>query len=338
MALLKKKFACVIPAVLLIASGTSGFSQAEQRIIWNKSGKSYYHIKNEALIEVSLPGLKENTLVPRDRLIPSGKTEPLKIDGYAFSPDNQSVLIFTNTRRVWRYNTRGDFWIYRVGDGSLTQLGKSLPGSSLMFAKISPDGKNAAYVSGHNIYVEDLLGHEIRQLTLDGTRKLINGTFDWVYEEEFFCRDGFRWSPDSKRIAFWQIDAKETRDYLMINNTDSTYPFVKPVEYPVAGEAPSPYRIGVVNVENAQITWMDIPTDPVWRSYVPRMEWANNNDELIIQHLNRKQNSSDLMLCNVSSGSSRTIFQEHDSAWIDILALWDEEYQGKIRCDANNAD
>ena len=167
---------------------------------------------------------------------------------------------------------------------------------------------------------------KVIQLTTGGTRELINGTFDWAYEEEFFCRDGFRWSPDSKKIAYWQMDAKNTKDYLMIDNTDSIYPFIKPVVYPIAGEPPSPFKIGVVDISNAKTTWMNIPTDPVLQSYVPRMEWAANNNELIIQHLNRKQNTSDLMLCNAATGNSKTIYEEKDSAWIDILPLWDEEY------------
>ena len=106
-----------------------------------------------------------------------------------------------------------------------------------MFAKFSPDGSKVAYVSEYNIYVEDLASGKVDQLTTDGNRELINGTFDWAYEEEFFCRDGFRWSPDSKKIAYWQMDAKNTKDYLMLDNTDSIYPFVKPVVYPIAGEA-----------------------------------------------------------------------------------------------------
>jgi dipeptidyl-peptidase-4 len=187
-----------------------------------------------------------------------------------------------------------------------------------MFAKFSPDRSKVAYVSEYNLYVDDLVSNNQKQLTQDGNRKFINGTFDWVYEEEFFCRDGFRWSPDSRQIAYWQIDARKTKDYLMIDISDSIYPFVKPVEYPIAGEPPSPFRIGVVSLNNAQTKWMNIPTDPVLGSYVPRMEWARDNNELIVQHLNRKQNASELMLCSATSGEVKTI-SGTDDAWIDIL-------------------
>ncbi len=305
------------------------FCQPSGDIQWAPDGNGYLFIKNGSIVHASMPGNNETVILAKELLVPAGQTSALAINSYSFSSDNQKVLIFTNSKKVWRYNTRGDYWVYNFQKKSLMQLGKSLPSASLMFAKISPDGMKAAYVSAHNLYVEDLISNEIKQLTFDGSRKLINGTFDWVYEEEFNCRDGFRWSPDSKKIAYWQIDAKETKDYIMLNTTDSIYPKVIPVEYPVAGEAPSPYKIGVINIETAQTKWMDIPTDPVLRSYVPRMDWADNNDELIIQHLNRKQNESNIMLCNASTGLSQIIYSEKDSAWIDLLNGWSWIKQGK---------
>jgi dipeptidyl-peptidase 4 len=212
-----------------------------------------------------------------------------------------------------------------------------------MFAKFSPDGSKAAYVSGHNIYVEDLSTHQLGPLTRNGTRKMINGTFDWVYEEEFFCRDGFRWSPDSKAIAFWQINDSSTRDYYMLNTTDSVYSRVIPVEYPVAGQMPSPFKIGVVTVNEkitggskghlpdqaagGRISWMNIPVDTKYGTYLPRMEWAAGSRELIVQRLNRNQNESDILLCDVKTGNARPIYHEKSNTWIDIIALWEEDYK-----------
>jgi dipeptidyl-peptidase-4 len=213
-----------------------------------------------------------------------------------------------------------------MSSNKLKKLGISKPASSLMFAKLSPDGKKVAYVCEYNLYVEDLATGKITAITRNGNRKLINGTFDWAYEEEFFCRDGFRWSPDSKQIAYWQIDAQGTKDYLMINNTDSIYPQAVPVEYPIAGEPPSKYKIGVADIATVITKWMKIPDDTIWRTYLPRMEWAANSTELIMQHLNRKQNESNIMLCDVKSGASKTIYNEKDAAWIDILPLWDTDY------------
>jgi dipeptidyl-peptidase-4 len=321
-----KKLKLPILFIFLIFSSTSYCQFRAKEINWTPDGAAYLKLKDGNIIKTDVKTNAETVIVKKEQLVPTGTEKPLPFKIYSFSPDFKTLLIFTNTAKVWRYNTRGDYWILDVLSNQLTQLGKGLPSQSLMFAKISPDGKNAAYVSEHNLYMEDISSHKITQLTKDGTRELINGTFDWAYEEEFFCRDGFRWSADSKKIAYWQMNAKNTKDYLMIDNTDSIYPYVKPVVYPIAGQSPSPFKIGVVDISNAKTKWMDIPTDPVLQSYVPRMEWAANSDELIIQHLNRKQNTSDVMLCDVATGNSKTIFEEKDSAWIDILPLWDVDY------------
>ncbi|TAH00088.1 MAG: S9 family peptidase [Sphingobacteriales bacterium] len=299
---------------------------AQGPLKWAANGSSYYKSEAGEITQYNLPDNKKQVIITKKQLTPEGQTKSLQIRSFQFSVDESKLLIYTNTRKVWRYDTRGDYWLLDKMSGSLKQLGKTLPAASLMFAKFSPDGNKVAYVSNYNIYVEDIANGAITALTKDGNRKFINGTFDWAYEEEFFCRDGFRWSPDSKQIAFWQIDARSTKDYLMINNTDSIYPVAVPVEYPVAGEAPSPYKIGVIDIASAAIKFMNIPTDAVLQSYVPRMEWAGNSNELILQHLNRKQNESTILLCNVGTGNSNMVYNEKDSAWIDILPLWDNDY------------
>ncbi len=293
---------------------------------WTKEGNAFYQVQENEIAKYTLPALTKQAMVPATKLQPKSATSPLQISSFSFTDDENKFLIFTNTKRVWRYETKGDYWIYNKANGTLKQVGTGLPAASLMFAKFSPDAKKVAYVSNFNLYVEDLETSKTTQLTFDGNRKLINGTFDWAYEEEFFCRDGFRWSPDSRHLAYWQIDAAAVKDHLMINNTDSIYPIVVPVEYPVSGEAPSPFKMGVIDIASPKTVWMNIPTDSVLKSYAPRMEWANNSSELIVQHLSRRQNRSDLLMCNTANGSVRTIYTETDSAWIDILPLWDEDY------------
>ncbi len=295
-----------------------------KEIDWTPDGTAYLKISNGNIVKTDVLTNNEINVVKKEQLIPIGASQPLSFDIYSFSQDNKKVMLFTNTAKVWRYHTRGDYWILNLSSNQLTQLGKSLPSQSLMYAKISPDGKNAAYVSGHNLYVEELDSHELTQLTKDGSRKLINGTFDWVYEEEFGCRDGFRWSPDSKMIAFWQVDATKIRDYYMLNTTDSVYSKVIPVEYPKVGEPPSPVRIGVLTVDNAKVTWMDIPGDPQ-QHYLPRMEWANNSSQLVVQQLNRKQNESKLFYCNTITGASDNFYTENDKAFIDIKSRWTDD-------------
>ena len=131
---------------------------------------------------------------------------PSAIDDYAFSADRSRLLIFTNSQRVWRTNTRGDYWVLDRSSHELHKLGGDAPPASLMHAKFAPDGLRVAYVRSNNIYVEDLRDHRITRLTSSTSPDEINGTFDWVYEEEFGLRDGFRWSPDGTMIAYWQLE------------------------------------------------------------------------------------------------------------------------------------
>lgn len=301
-------------------------AQPPQGIKWTPKGSGYYAIDAGEIFYTDLSSSKKTKVITKKQLTPIGAEKPINPRNFFFSADETKLLIYTNSKKVWRYDTRGDYWVLDLNTNQIKQLGKGKPASSLMFAKFSPDSRKVAYVSEYNIYAEDLATGKIEALTTGGNRKRINGTFDWAYEEEFFCRDGFRWSPDSKQIAYWQMDAKITRDYLMVNNTDSIYPFPIPVEYPVAGTAPSPFKIGVVSLGNPKTKWMEIPTDSVLQSYVPRMEWAANSSQLIVQHLNRKQNETAILLCDVKTGKSTSIYQEEDEAWIDILALWDEKY------------
>ena len=260
---------------------------------------------------------ERNILIPAWKLIPEDSERPLRISNYFWSADQKKLLIFTNTRRVWRANTRGDYWIFDLETGELNQLGKTLPESSLMFAKFSQDGTKVTYVSNNNLYMEGIDNDSIRQLTFDGTEDIINGTFDWAYEEEFACRDGFRWSGDGKYLAFWQLDASDISDFLMINNTDSIYSYIIPVQYPKVGKDPSACKLGVVNIETGDITWMDIPGDTK-QHYLPRMQWVGNSGQLLVQQLNRKQNTNRLWLCDAINGTAKNFYTEEDSAWIEI--------------------
>jgi dipeptidyl-peptidase 4 len=305
----------LIPVLFFIISFT-GISQVSD-INWSVDGNSYFRVEKNELVKYTLPDNKPAVVLSKQQLTPAGSNTPLQFSYYSFSGDQQKVLLFTNTKRVWRLNTKGDYWVLDIKSGSLSQLGKTLPESSLMFAKFSPDARSVAYVSNDNIYVEDLASSQIKPLTTDGSVTLINGTFDWVYEEEFACRDGFRWSPDSKTIAYWQLDASKIRKFYLINNTDSIYSRIIPIEYPKVGQNPSSCKIGVVNVADAKTTWMNIPGDP-FQNYIVRLEYIPSTNNLLTQQLNRKQNESKLYISDASTGISKVIEEESDPAWVDI--------------------
>ena len=292
-------------------------------ITWYNHGDSYAKLENnrednrhQEIVVYNSASQDRLVLASAQDLTPTGSYQPLSVSSFQFTQDESRILIFTNTKRVWRTNTRGDYWVLDLETKSLKQLGKGLPASSLMFAKFSPDNKTVAYVSEFNLYKEDFDSGKITQLTTDGTNDIINGTFDWAYEEELFCKDGFRWSPDGAYIAFWQIDASDIKDFLIINNTDSLYSRVIPVQYPVVGEDPSSAKIGVIDISNEEIIWMKIPGDTK-QNYLPRMQWVDK--QVLVQQLNRKQNQLKVYLCDPALGSCKLAYTEKDEAWVDVV-------------------
>jgi dipeptidyl-peptidase-4 len=312
--------------LLLILILLAPFSQA-QNMVWLADGNSFSALEGGKIVKTTLPSMQKTTLIEADKLKPAGTTTSLRISDFSWSKDFKKVLLNVETSQLY-HKTTGDAWVYDTVSGKLTQLGKGFAAKSLMFPKFSPDGLKVAYVvqqkknntTVYNIYTEDLGTGRIKALTNDTKDRTINGTFDWVYAEELFMDDGFRWSPDSKKIAYWNIDASKVRNYLMLNTTDSTYSFVVPVEYPKAGEDPSPAKIGVVDATTARTQWMNIAGDPR-QNYLTKMEWVNAN-ELILQQLTRKQNESKIIIANAQTGAARIISQEKDEAWIDVKPFW----------------
>ena len=316
-------FQLIKGAFLLILLSLTFGSISAQDIKWDSSGSAFFQIQGGQIVKVNLPDQNSEVFISSAALTPKGQ-KPLQVRDFTFSADRNKILIYTNTKQVWRLDTQGDYWVLDLGSKELKQVGKGLPESSLRFAKLSPDGTKVAYVSEFNLYSEDLASGQITALTKDGNRKLINGTFDWAYEEEFACRDGFQWSPDSKKISFWQIDANQIRDYYMMNFTDSVYSKVVPVEYPKVGESPSPARIGVIDLASQKTTWLNIPGDPQ-QHYLPRMEW-NSPELLLVQQLNRKQNHSKIYSVNVPANEAKVISEEKEETWIDVLSSWENVY------------
>lgn len=291
---------------------------------WINEGKYYTTLEpskdfpeGRDIIKYETETGKREVMVSTSLLIPKGADKPLRISNYIWSPDKTMLMIFTNTARVWRYNTRGDYWVLNLETKELKKLGGNAKPSTLMFAKFSPDNKKIAYVSEHNIYCEEITTNKITQLTSDGSETIINGTFDWVYEEELSLRDGFRWSPDSKSIAYWQLDASGIGVFNLINYTDSIYSKVIPVQYPKVGTTNSACKVGVVSAEGGETIWMNVPGDPR-NNYIARMDWHPDSKNIWMQHLNRPQNKLEIILCNSKTGEAKTIFTETDDAWIDV--------------------
>jgi len=275
---------------------------------------------------------KRDVLISASDLVPPGAQEPLEIQDYEWSSDMNRLLVYTNSRRVWRLNTRGDYWVFDRRAKTLRKLGGDAAPASLMFATFSPDGSRVAYVHDNNLYVEDVRTGAITQLTRDGSQTIINGTSDWVYEEELDIRKAFDWSPDGKRIAYWQFNTSTVRNFALIYDVGApydvvthiaypeydVYPYVREIPYPEPGTPNSLVRIGVIPATGGETKWMDVTGDPE-KSYIARMDWAGNSDSLVIQHLNRPQNTDDVMLADANTGTASIIHSEHDSAWLNVV-------------------
>lgn len=289
---------------------------------WSADGNSKFYLKKGDIMIFDIAKQEESVFLAKELFIPQGAVEPIAMEDFNFTKDYQKLIIFTEGVKVWRYKTKGNYWVYDIVKKKLERLGKTFPASSLMFAKLSPDGTKAAFVSNRNIYVEDLNTNEVKALTNnDGKPRLINGTFDWAYEEEFSVYDGFRWSADSDCIAYWQIDATDIKNFYMINNTKDIYSEPIPLEYPKVGEDPSACRIGVVDVNSAKTTWMKVPGDTK-QHYIPRMEWASRKNTIILQQLDRKQQVSKLFYGDAKTGKVTLLAEEKDEAWVDVRTTW----------------
>ena len=306
--------------------GKPEFSAKSYGVKWLEAGQGYVRLeKSKAtkeardIVRVDPATGKREILVAAKALIPEGKKKPLAVSGYTFTKDLAKVLIYTNTRRVWRVHSRGDYWVLDRASGKLHQLGgKEAPEATLMFAKFSPaDSNRVAYVRDKNVYVEDLATGRIEVLTKRSRDTVINGTFDWVYEEELGLRDGFRWSPDGKRIAYWQMNEEGVKEMHMINNVPGNYPQVVTFRYPKVGETNASARVGVVSADGGETTWVRVEGDPR-NHYIARMDWADNSKELLLQRLNRLQNRNAVMIADAATGKARTVYTDRDEAWIEV--------------------
>lgn len=293
-------------------------------IDWLKDGERYSKIEasdngdgtRKDVVAYRAKDNRREVLIPADKLVDPTSGTYISPEKVIWSADNSKALIFTNTKKVWRYNTRGDYWILDLKSGMFRQLGAGLPESSLMFAKFSPDASRVAYVSKNNIYVEDSSTGEINRVTTDGSDIIVNGTFDWVYEEEFGIRDGFRWSPSGNYIAYWQSDTDGTGWFDIINNVDSIYPSFNRFPYPKAGSTNSAVKVGYVPASGGETTWVNIPGD-LRDNYIPRMDFIPGEDVLFIQQMNRSQNTNRVWIAEIGDPTPQNIFTDSDDAWLE---------------------
>ena len=302
------------------------FNPKTVQLAWQADGEAYTILEPAAggkgmdIVAYETASGKRSVLVAAAQLVPAGAKEPLEITSYSWSADWKKLLVFTNAKRVWREFTRGDYWVLDTAGATLEKLGGDAPESSLMFANFSPDGSRVAYVRANNLYVEEISTGKIVQLTSDGSADVINGTSDWVSEEEFSLRDCYRWSPDSKSIAYWQFDQSGEGEYTLMNDTDQEYPVISRYKYPQAGTTNAAVHVGIVPASGGPTRWIKLEGDPR-NHYVAQMDWAGNSDGVMLEYLDRSQKSIQYLWANAQTGEPRLVFEDTDKAWVDAAPM-----------------
>ena len=311
-------------------------AKSVERVRWLEDGSGYMQLKEvvdaNGVKEVVFtdPITGESTVhIAVSQLVPPSHSEPLVIEDYHWSEDRKTCLLFCDAVQVWRTKTRGDYWLLDVDSNDLFQIGGDAEAASLMFAKLSPDASQVAYVNEKNLYVQTLADGSIRQVTQRASDEIINGTSDWVYEEELRLRDAFRWSPDGEHLAYWQFDTEGVEAISLVNTTDALYHKVTRLKYPKAGQTNPAVRVGVVSARGGETHWLDIPGDPR-EHYIQAMDWLEDSNDLIVQQLNRLQNTHHVYLSEVVEGvpsEPRLMFTDRDDAWLnpDVRPLWSKD-------------
>src|SRR5436190_9629726 len=279
---------------------------------WIEGGNGYTTIERGDLVRYDTATGKREVLMTAKQLTPPGLERALQPDEASHS---NAMLFATNPRTVMVRKTANDYWVFDKARGSWHKLGGKT-NAGLLYAKLSPDGARVAYVRDNDLWVEKIRSGALRRLTTDGSQNIINGTSDWVNEEELYIRDAFEWSPDGKRIAFLQFDQRSVPEFTLINYTDGLYPALTKYHYPKTGQTNSAVRLGVVSLATGILRWMNVPGDPR-NFYIARFGWANSS-EIIVQQLNRLQNTNTLWLANAKNGRVRLMFQDRDEAWVDV--------------------
>lgn len=226
-----------------------------------------------------------------------------QIGQYSWSPKGTDLLL----------PYKGDLFNYNLTTGELKRLTKTEEEEH--DPKYSPDGRYVSFVRNYNLYVVNLATGEETPLTANGTEEVMNGQLDWVYPEELEITTAYWWSPNSRSIAYLQMDERSVPEYPILDFIPY-HAVVEPKKYPKAGDPNPIARVGVVSLEDPQTIWMDTGEDT--DVYIPRVMWLPQGKTLAIQVLNRDQTQLDLLLADPATGKTRRILRESDPYWINI--------------------
>lgn len=252
--------------------------------------------------------------------LPGIKNSPLKsVSGYIISPKETKILVYTTTEQRYRRSFTADYYIYDIKYKEFDPLSASRPQENPLF---SPDDRYIAFAHKNNLYMKKVDFKTDIQITKDGLKgSIINGIADWAYEEEFGQTRYFEWSPDSKLLAFVKFDETRVKEFSFQRFSGSSdklklYPDAEQFKYPKAGEINATTGVYVYDDFNKTTRLMKL-LDPNPDSYIPRIQWTNETEKLMVYQLNRQQNRLDMIQANPRTGICRLILRREDKAYVD---------------------
>ena len=295
----------------LSAGGQLSGSQGPRSVNWINNGQAFSYLDGQTTIKIFTPQTGQETVVfDGSQVTVPGKTSTFTFGSFQWSKDSKNILFQSNFRPVYRRSGVSDYYSYSVADKSLKLVAKDA-----QTAELAPDGSKIGYERGGNLFVFNFATEKETQLTNDAKYAFYNGRFGWVYEEEFGLAQAWEWSPDSKFIAFWQSDERQVPIYKLTDykGFDEKY---DSLPYPRVGDANPTVRIGVIEISNSKNQWMGVPLED---GYIPRIYWTNQEGQLALMHLNRKQNRLRLFMANGRTGEARQVMEETAKTWVDVF-------------------
>jgi dipeptidyl-peptidase-4 len=283
--------------------GVSGFNSM-------KDGRYYSaQDENDNIIRYSFAtGQLVDTLVKSSEL-------GLNDFNYTWSNDESKLLLQTRFKQIYRHSFSAIVYVYDI---KLKKLVQPIS-EAVMLAELSPDASKMAYVRDQNLFCYDLKTQIEKQITTDGkVNSIINGSTDWVYEEEFALSKGFYWNGDGSKIAFYRFDESDVKEFVM-TLFGKLYPEEYKFKYPKAGEANSVIELYSYDVASGKKTKLDIGSET--DIYIPRIHWTQKHNILCVQRMNRLQNKMELLLTNSETGTNQIIYTEENKAYIDVPEL-----------------
>jgi dipeptidyl-peptidase-4 len=278
---------------------------------WMNDGRYYAALENGALVQYEVTtGKAVQTLVSAAELQEAGSA--LKVDGYSFNANEQKILFTAATEPIYRRSARASYYVFDRGTKKLAPLSTG----KQSYATFSPDGQRVAFARDNNLFVTDLATMKETAITTNGVKNnLINGSADWVYEEEFGFAQGFFWSPNSKQIAFYTFDESQVPEYDM-QEWGGLYPKEYRFKYPKAGEKNSIVSVSSYDVASGKTTKLDVGPNP--DQYIPRVTWTQVSNTVSIQRLNRLQNKLEILHGDVNTGKTQVVLTDTNPAYVEI--------------------